>query len=242
MDTPGLVDPRYLLQEVMREDAEAAIAGADLLIYVVDAGYAPSIEHGLTYSRAAGPPGLLCLNKVDRITSDARGALEARFADAGWERVIPTVATSGEGVALLMGEALARLPTSPPLYPADDLAVAPLRYFVAELIRETVFERLSDEVPYSSAVTVEQFREPEEEDGLVYIEAVIHVERESQKGIVIGSAGKRIRGIGQASREKIEGFLGRRIYLDLRVKVLRNWRKRETALNLLGVGRPKPNG
>ncbi len=242
MDTPGLVDPRYLLQEVMRQDAEAAIADADLLIYVVDSGYPPSIEHARAFSVGPGPPRLLCLNKLDRVGPDERSALEKLFAGSGWEDVIGTVATEGHGVDRLREEALGRLPASPPLYPLDDLAVAPVRFFVAEIIRETVFELLSAEVPYASAVTVQEYREPESEDEVVYIEAVIHVERESQKGIVIGSSGTMIRRIGSESRRKIEEFIERRIYLDLRVKVLRNWRKREGALNLLGVRRPRGRG
>lgn len=238
MDTPGLVDPRYLLHKLMREDAEAAIADADLLIYVVDAGFPPSVEHGLALPTDTGPPRILCLNKLDRIPADERAELEGRFAGSDWEAVVGTVATDGQGVDRLRDEALCRLPFSPPLYPADDLAVAPVRFFVAEIVRETVFEQLSAEVPYASAVTIEEFREPKSEDEPIYLEAVIHVERESQKGIVIGSAGKMVRRIGSESRRKIEEFLGRPVYLDLRVKVLRNWRKRESALNLLGVRRP----
>ncbi len=240
VDTPGLVDPRYLLHEVMREDAEAAIADADLLLYVVDVGYAPSVEHALSLAAAPGPR-ILCLNKLDRVPEGERSELELRFAESGWEAIVGTVATTGRGVDRLRGEALRRLPVSPPLYPPDDLAVAPVRFFVAEIIRETVFEQLSEEVPYASAVTIQEFREPESTEETLYIEAIIHVERESQKGIVIGSSGKMVRRIGSESRRKIEEFLERRIYLDLRVKVLRNWRKREAALNLLGVRRPPGN-
>lgn len=250
VDTPGMLEPRYLLQERMRQEADRAIADADLVLYVADAGYAPSVEHALALAGSDdGPstagqhstedrPWVLCLNKVDRVTPEERREIQARLDGPPWDVLVPTVATEGLGVEELKTEVLRRLPPSPPLYPPDDLAVAPLRFFVAEIIRETVFERLAAEVPYAAAVTIEEYREPEEEGKPVYIDAVIHVERPSQKGIVIGSGGKMIRRIGTEARIKIEGFTGRRVYLDLRVKVLRNWRRREGALKLLGF-RPK---
>ncbi len=262
VDTPGMLEPRYLLQERMRQEAERAIADADLVLYVADAGYAPSVEHALALGRSddvpasAGPsrpspeqqgegqlsteerPWILCLNKVDRVTPEELRDLVARLDGPPWDILVPTVATEGPGVDELKDEVLRRLPLSPPFYPPEDLAVAPVRFFVAEIIRETVFERLAAEVPYATAVTIDEYREPEEEEKPVYIDAVIHVERPSQKGIVIGSGGKMIRRIGTEARLKIEEFTGRKVYLNLRVKVLRNWRRREGALKLLGF-RPK---
>jgi GTP-binding protein Era len=258
VDTPGMLEPRYLLQERMRQEAERAIADADLVLYVADAGYAPSVEHALALGRSddapssGGPartspegqlspedrPWILCLNKVDRLTPEERLDLQARLDGPPWDVLVPTVATEGLGVEELKREVLRRLPLSPPFYPPEDLAVAPVRFFVAEIIRETAFERLAAEVPYATAVTIEEYREPKDEGKRVYIDAVIHVERPSQKGIVIGSGGKMIRRIGTEARLKIEEFTGRKVYLDLRVKVLRNWRRREGALKLLGF-RPK---
>lgn len=264
VDTPGMLEPRYLLQERMRAEAERAIADADLVLYVADAGYAPSVEHALTLARSdhapssEGPdqpspedrtstegqpsredrPWVLCLNKVDRVTPEELRDLQVRLDGPPWDVLVPTVATEGLGVEELKSEVLRRLPFSQPFYPPEDLAVAPVRFFVAEIIRETAFERLSAEVPYATAVTIEEYREPEDERKPVYIDAVIHVERPSQKGIVIGSGGKMIRRIGTEARMKIEEFTGRKVYLDLRVKVLRNWRRREGALKLLGF-RPK---
>jgi GTP-binding protein Era len=252
VDTPGMLEPRYLLQERMRHEAERAIADADLVLYVADAGYAPSVEHALALGRSDDAPSsgdpartspehrpwILCLNKVDRLTPEERLDLQARLDGPPWAVLVPTVATQGLGVEELKSEVLRRLPISPPFYPPEDLAVAPVRFFVAEIIRETAFERLAAEVPYATAVTIEEYREPEDEAKPVYIDAVIHVERPSQKGIVIGSGGKMIRRIGTEARLKIEEFTGRKVYLDLRVKVLRNWRRREGALKLLGF-RPK---
>jgi GTP-binding protein Era len=258
VDTPGMLEPRYLLQERMRAEAERAIADADLVLYVADAGYAPSVEHALALGRSddapssAGPdrtlpegqpsredrPWVLCLNKVDRVPPEELQDLRVRLDGPPWDVLVPTVATEGLGVEELKAEVLRRLPFSQPFYPPEDLAVAPVRFFVAEIIRETAFERLSAEVPYATAVTIEEYREPEDERNPVYIDAVIHVERPSQKGIVIGSGGKMICRIGTEARMKIEEFTGRKVFLDLRVKVLRNWRRREGALKLLGF-RPK---
>jgi len=252
VDTPGLLEPRYLMQERMREDAEGAMADADVLVYVVDAGFAPSLEHAARYARPVRPsepggpedgteapyPRILCLNKMDRVNPEARLEMVARFSGAAWDAVVATVATTGEGVRALREEVLRRLPPSPPLYPPEDVAVAPMRFFVSELIRETVFELLADEVPYATAVTIEEYRDASDKPGLLFIAATIHVERESQKGIVIGAGGRMIRQVGTEARQKIEAFTGQRVYLELRAKVLRNWRRREGALKLLGLQRP----
>lgn len=127
------------------------------------------------------------------------------------------------------------LPQSPPLYPMDEIAAAPVRFFASELIRETCFEVLSDEVPYATAIEIDAFRE---DDDPVYIAALIYVERESQKGIVIGRGGSMIKRIGREARRKIEAFLERPVYLDLRVKVMPNWRRRPGTLKLFGYDLP----
>lgn len=237
VDTPGLLDPRYLLQASMREEAERAMEDADVVVHVVDAGFQPSIDAALTRE----PPGrargeILCLNKVDRVEGPRREELETGFREAGWGEVVPTVAESGEGVDELRRKVAERLPPSPPLYPRDQLSDAPLREFAAEFVREACFRHLSEEVPYSVAVQVDEFREDEEP---VYISAVIYVERPSQKGIVIGEGGGMIRRIGTEARERIEAFLHRRVYLDLWVKVLRKWRKRRAELSRLGFEVPE---
>lgn len=233
LDTPGLLEPRYLLQEAMREEAEAAAREADLLVYVADAGYPPSLEAAGRYLRAETGRSLLCLNKVDRVPAEQVGAAAARLEASGWEAVVPTVGTRGVGIPELRKAILSRLPPSPPLYPPDELATAPLRFFAAELVREACFEKLEEEVPYSVAVRIDEFRERRAERPL-YIAATLFVERGSQRGIVIGAEGRKIREIGTAARRKIEAFLERRVYLELRVKVLPNWRRRRNHLKLLG--------
>jgi GTP-binding protein Era len=236
VDTPGLLEPRYALHESMQAEAVRASSDADVLVYVADAGWSPSLEHAAGFTVPAGTPSILCLNKVDRVSEDDRVAVVDRFSRSGnWGPVVSTVATGGEGVAGLRDAILGLLPESPPLYPVDEIAVAPVRFFAAELIRETCFEALADEVPYASAVGIETFRESTDP---VFIEAIIYVERESQKGIVIGRGGSMIKSIGARSRGKIEKLIERPVYLDLRVKVMSNWRRRPGRLKLLGYDLP----
>ena len=166
------------------------------------------------------------LNKSDLIPAPRLGALEQAVPGAA---IIS--ARTGDGVAELMTRIGAALPESPFLYPGDDVSTQSVRFFVAELIRETVLDQLHDEVPYSVACGIEEFREGRSP---VYIRAVIYVERESQKRIVIGAGGTRIREIGQAARKKTEALVGESVYLDLWVKVLPNWRRSSAALERFG--------
>lgn len=237
IDTPGLLEPRYTLQRSMREEALSALDDADVVVAVLDAGFDKSIQWVSEFGPSLRPPKLLCINKCDRLTESAVDQLASRLDGADWSRVVRTAATRGEGVEELRAAILAELPESPPFYPTDELSDAPVRDFVAEMIRETCLEELDEEVPYSVAVQVEQFKE-RKGGKPTYIEALIFVERESQKGIVVGKGGATIRKIGSRSRSKIEKFLDHRVYLELRVKVLPNWRKRSNQLRVLGFRVP----
>lgn len=240
VDTPGLLEPRYLLQEAMREEAERALEGTEVRVWVVDAGYPRSLEFARSSPLPERDADILCVNKVDRVAEDRREELLSGLEEAGWNTVVATVAEDGTGVDRLRREVLERLPESPPLYPPDQLATASLRDFAAEFVREACFRELEEEVPYSIAVVVEEFRESEDP---VYISAVLHVERPSQKGIVIGEGGGMIRAIGTRARRRIETFLDRRVYLDLWVKVLPKWRKKRSELARLGFEvRPREGG
>lgn len=239
VDTPGLMEPRYPLQAAMRAEAERAAADADVTVHVVDAGYGPSLEAAGDPALRPDRPAVLCLNKVDRVEASELEAIVEELSAAGWEEIVATVATRGRGIDPLREAVIRRLSASPPLYPRDQLATDPVRSFVASFVREACFRQLSEEVPYSVAVEVEQFREEEEP---VYISASVHVERSSQKGIVIGDGGERIRDIGTEARERIESLLGRKVYLDLRVKVLHKWRKKRGQLARLGYRLPDGGG
>jgi len=237
IDTPGLLEPRYTLHRSMREEALSALEDADLVLAVADAGFAPSLDWAGEFAHSVRVPKILCLNKIDRIEKSGREELRARFTSGHWDAVYGTCATKNEGVPKLLEALSALLPESPPLYPVDELSDAPERHFVAEMIRETCLEELADEVPYAVAIRIEEFRE-RKGGKPTYIEALIHVEKESQKGIVVGAGGRTIRKLGTRSRLKIERFLGRRVYLQLRVKVLPNWRKKTHHLRVLGFRVP----
>ncbi len=233
LDTPGLLEPRYELQRIMRSTALNALADADVVVYVADAtlGPPPSLEEAASSPRAAGRHVITVLNKIDRLSSDERQALVAQAPDA-----IPFSALTGEGGDILLAAIAERLPESPFLYPEDDVSTQTLRFFAAELSRETALEQLNEEVPYSVACEVEEFRE---DRSPVYIRATIYVERDSQKRILIGEKGSRIRDIGRAARAKIERLVGGAVYLDLWVKVLANWRRDARALERFGYRMPQ---
>jgi GTP-binding protein Era len=233
LDTPGLLEPRYELQRVMRSTAVHALADADVIVYVTDAtlGPAPSFEEAASLEKSPRAPVIPVLNKIDRVSQEERDRLVAYSPDA-----IPLSALTGEGIDLLLSRISTYLPESPFLYPEDDISTQSMRFFTAELIRETALEQLSEEVPYSVACEIEEFRE---DRSPVYIRATIYVERDSQKRILIGEKGARIRDLGRAARAKIERFIGGAVYLDLWVKVLANWRRDARALERFGYRMPQ---
>jgi GTP-binding protein Era len=227
-DTPGLIEPKYALQQVMSTTALIAVADADVIAYIADAtdGVPQSLQAAAGLSSPPKAPVVLVLNKIDLLRDRAREQLAHECSDA----VLISAAT-GEGVPELITQLTTHLPESPFLYPDDEVSTQSVRFFAAELVRETVLEQLHDEVPYSVACGIEEFREGRSP---VYIRAVIYVERDSQKRIIIGSKGSRIREVGQAARKKIESFIGESVYLDLWVKVAPNWRRNASALERFG--------
>jgi GTP-binding protein Era len=227
LDTPGLLNPRYPLQEAMRAAAHRALEDADVIVYLADAteGLPPPLGDAAEFKKPLRAPIIIALNKSDSLSESRRAML------AGEGDVVLVSALTGDGIPDLMARVAERLPESPFLYPDDEISTQPVRFFVAEFVRETVLEQLHDEVPYSVAVQVEEYRE---DRSPLYIRAVIYVERDSQKAIIIGSKGTQIRKIGESARKKIETFAGQKVYLDLWVKVLANWRKNPGSLNRFG--------
>jgi len=228
LDTPGLLNPRYELHRAMRTTALRALADADVIVYLADATErtpVPLVEAADLESPPRAPV-VTVLNKVDAIRPAERLELREALPDARF-----VSALTGEGVDELLAELEAALPEGPFLYPEDEISTAPVRFFVAELVRETALEQLDEELPYSVACEVEEFREGQTP---LYIRTVLYVERESQKRILIGAGGQRIREIGRIARRKIEQFVGTNVYLDLWVKVLPNWRKSDRALRRFG--------
>jgi len=227
LDTPGLLNPKYPLQQAMRSTAVRALEEADVIIYLADAteGQPPSLAEAADLSTPPKAPVIVALNKSDALNSFQREQL------ASGDNVVLVSALTGDGVPDLMTRVARLLPESPFLYPEDEISTQPVRFFVAELVRETVLEQLHDEVPYSVAVQVEEYREGRSP---LYIRAVIYVERESQKAIIVGGKGARIKSLGEAARKKIETLVGEKVYLDLWVKVLANWRKNPGSLSRFG--------
>ena len=235
LDTPGLLNPKYPLQQAMRSTAVRALEEADVIIYLADAteGLPPSLSEAAELSAPPQAPVIVALNKSDALNSVRREELASN------DGVVLVSALTGDGVPDLMARVARLLPESPFLYPEDEISTQPVRFFVAELVRETVLEQLHDEVPYSVAVQIEEYREGRSP---LYIRAVIYVERESQKAIIVGGKGARIKSLGEAARKKIETLVGEKVYLDLWVKVLANWRKNPGTLSRFGYQLATGNG
>ena len=224
-DSPGLLEPEYQLHEAMRAAALRAIDDSELIAYLhpLSEYPAPPLHHVAGLQRAPRAPILTVYTKSDAAGPSSQPPLGPTE--------IAVSALTGDGLDVLLATLRDRLPEGPFHYDADDLATQPLRFFAAEFIREAAFEQLHEELPYSVAAEIDEFREGAEP---VYIRAVLYVERESQKGIVIGEAGRTIKALGAAARTKIEALLGQRVYLDLHVKVLPKWRRDEPSLKRLG--------
>lgn len=238
LDTPGLLEARDLLQRAMLGAALEALGEADVVLLVVDTTEPPTAKDRkriLTALEDSKAPLHVALNKVDVAPKNAVAAWD-RWVERHLEgRTYRISALDGQGTAELLAGVRADLPVGPHLYPDDDLATDPVRFFVAELVRETVFEQFHQEIPYSVICKVEEYRE---EQDPVYIAINVYVERKSQKGMVIGKGGAAIRALGSAARAKIEHFLGTPVYLDLWVKPLKSWRKNRAHLGQLGFRLP----
>lgn len=235
LDTPGLLEPRYELHRAMQSAARDALRDADVIVHLIDASGDLSrdvvdLEAAAGLTSPIRAPIVRVANKSDVAPAAARVALEAEFGDVLW-----ISGATGEGIPPLVERITRALPEGPFLYPADEISTHPVRYFVAEMIRETALDALSDEVPYAIACEVDEYREARRP---VYIRATIYVERDSQRGILIGARGAQLREIGRAARGKIEAFIGHAVYLDLWVKVLKNWRRDARALRRFGYTLP----
>jgi GTPase len=231
-DTPGLLTPSYDLQRAMRATALEALRDADIIVYLVDAnlGEPKPLAQAADIEREPKAPILLTFNKIDTASTGAVGAL--RDAHPGAQFIS---ASQGDGIDELLEAIGHGLPESPFLYPEDEISTQSLRFFAAELIREAALEQLDEEVPYSVAAEIDEFREDRRP---VYIRATIFVERDSQKGILIGHKGARIRELGTSARRKIEPLVDAPVFLDLHVKVLPNWRRDRHALGRFGFTLP----
>ncbi len=239
VDTPGIHQPRDKLGEYMVEMARRAILDADVVLWIVDISGRPSgMEREIARWLAQAQHVALALNKMDLVPADEIPVRAEPYhellARAEW---LPISATSGEGCDRLLQAIVDKLPLGPRYFPEEQITDQQERFMVAELVREQVLEHLFQEVPYAVAVMVEEFKERRE--GMLYISATVYVERETQKGILIGKGGQMLRTIGAAARGEIEKALDSRVYLELWVKVRKNWRKDERELRRFGYVVPK---
>jgi GTP-binding protein Era len=228
LDTPGIMsDPRYELQKLMVRRAIEVIDESDVLVFMVDPEPpGPSEEGILEVIRRREKPSILVINKADTVRKDLLLPVIKEYAKLHtFLEIVPISALRLDGTDELLEAIVRHLPEGEPFFDEEVLTDKPERFFAAEIVREKVFELCSAEIPYSTTVEIEEFREAEEEDRKDYIRAVVYVERDSQTRIVIGKRGAMLRRIGQEARTDIEGLTGRKVYLELWVKAKEAWRK-----------------
>jgi GTP-binding protein Era len=238
LDTPGIIKPKYLLQEVMMQYASSALDDADVVLLLVDAekvkrqAYQKE-ETAFEKIREAKKKTFLAINKIDRVEKAELLPMIDSFSKAfPFEEILPLSALNQEGTDELITTIVRHLPEHPPYYPADMVSEAPEKFFVGEIIREKIFDQFSQEIPYSTTVDIIAFNEREKKKH--FISAEIFVERQSQKGILIGKGGLALKSVGEKARRDIEGFLGHPVFLELHVKVRENWRAEDAWLKRLG--------
>ena len=236
LDTPGLITPKYLLHHRMLSQAASAVSDADIVAVMTEVAAGPSLPKEVenVVSRCAGTkPVFLIINKADTIFKPDLLPLIGAFSERRtFQEIIPVSALKEQNLEDLLHTLAQNLPEQPDFYPDDMLSEHPERFFVSEFIREGIFERFRDEVPYSTAVEITEFKD--REGSKAFIAADVIVERDSQKAILIGRGGIALKSVGGKVRPVIERFLGRAVYLELTVKVRDRWREDERMLNQLG--------
>jgi GTP-binding protein Era len=235
LDTPGILAPRYALQRLMRSEIDSALGDADLIVLVIDgAGPADGLES--LYAVAASRRSIAAINKIDRVRrKESLLGLAQLLAARGIGDVYMVSALKGSRVDDLKRGIVDALPEGQPYYPSDQLTERPERFFAAEFVREAIFNLYGEEIPYSTAVEIAEFCErPGRKD---FIAATIHVERDGQKGILIGKDGAALKRVGSQARRRIEHFLGRPVFLELQVKVAADWRENEGFIRSTVYGR-----
>jgi GTP-binding protein Era len=236
LDTPGIYQPKSLFGKYMVDSALAACKDVDLILLMVETNHsiAEEIHYVLEFLSKVPFPVILLINKVDRVKKENLLPLIDAYSHLfTFSQIIPISALSGDGVDRLMAEILSLLPKGPQYFPEDMITDQPERFIVSEIIREKVIGNTYQEIPYSVAVSIDEFKEKEDQN-LIVIKAIIHVEKPSQKGIIIGKKGATLKKIGSDARREIEALLGATVYLDCWVNVERNWSKDRTALKRLG--------
>jgi GTP-binding protein Era len=231
-DTPGIMQPHYKLQEAMMKEVDSAFEDADIILYLVEIGESVEQEEVIKKIKSTNLPVIVVINKIDLTDQPT---LENRIMQ--WQQVfpdadiIPVSALKKANLQSVFRSVLAKLPESPAFYDKDSLTDKTVRFFVAEKIREKIMINYHKEIPYSVEIAVDQFKESE---GLIHISALIFVARESQKGIILGHGGLAIKRVGTQARKELEEWLGKKIFLELSVKVVKDWRNSENELKKFG--------
>ena len=232
-DTPGILKPSYKLQESMMKFVTGAVADADVILYVTD-----TVERGersaeiIDRIRQSGVPAIVVINKIDLTTPEALEALVDKWqGELPEERIVPASAKENFNIEGLFKTILDLLPEGPAFYPKDTLTDKTLRFFASEIIREKILRFYDKEIPYCCEIEIESYKE---EPAIDRIAATIYVARDSQKGILIGHKGEKLKRVGQAAREDMEQFLGKKVFLQLFVKVNDDWRNNERQLRRFG--------
>jgi GTP-binding protein Era len=236
LDTPGIHKPVHRMNERMMKSVRASMANVDLILLIVDAStaFGRGDEFTLELLKPLSTKKFLLLNKIDRIEKKKLLPIIERYSKlVNFEEIIPISALSGENVESLMAQVFKYLPEGPMYYPSDQISDQQERTIAAEMIREKLIVLTEQELPHSTAVVIDRF---EEEGNLYRIYTSIYVERESQKAIVIGKGGEKLKEVGTAARKELESFFDKKIFLELHVKVKKNWRDDAETLRTLGLG------
>lgn len=236
LDTPGIHKPIHRMNERMMKSVRDAMAGVDLILLVVDASaaFGGGDEFTLELLKPVVRTRFLLLNKIDRIEKKNLLRIIDRYSKlAHFDEIIPISALKGENIQTLLTQTFKYLPDGPMFYPADQISDQPECAMAAEMVREKLIMVTEEELPYSTAVVIDRF---EEEEALNRIFATIYVERDSQKGIIIGKGGERLKEVGTAARLEMESLFGKKVFLELHVKVKKGWRDDQEALRNLGMG------
>lgn len=231
-DLPGILTPAYKMQEMMMRFVNEALKDADLILYLVECGETKYQQEIIERLNKFEIPILLVINKIDKATAE-----EIATAKAHWQTILPKAeiveisAMQQLNLDTLLEKIISFLPPSPPFFPKDELTDRPTRFFISEIIREKILLLYKKEIPYSVEVVVESYKE---EEDMVRISAMLYVERDTQKGIIIGNKGCAIKQLGIVSRQAIEEFIQKHVFLELSVKVLKDWRNQEMMMKKFG--------
>ncbi len=232
LDTPGLITPRYALQSALVDQIKRAIDDADIVLWVIDPSYKQEDAPDASLLDFTAKKVLCVINKIDLVPRSEILPLIDMVKSYGVREILPVSALTGEGFVELKNAIFSLLPPGPFLYPEENISDKSERFFVAEIIREKVFSLFREEIPYSTCVVIDDFKE--REGAKDFIRAIIYVERKSQRIILIGKKGSTLKKVGEMARKEIERFLGRPVYLELWVKIKEKWRKNKAFLKELG--------